>query len=1019
MTARLDSLIGPETALETDAQGDAGSIVVSSITADSRQVTPGALFVAMPGTKIDGTAFIPQAIASGAAAILAPDGYEFTQWCPVPVLRAVEPRIALARIAARFYGPGPDTVVAVTGTSGKTSVAEFTRQIFARLGFKAASLGTLGVVSPSGASYGSLTTPDPVTLARTLAALRAEGVTHLAMEASSHGLDQHRLDGVTLAAGAFTNLGRDHLDYHPTMDDYLKAKLGLFERLLRPGQPAVVNSDGARSDDVMTAARRRGLDVLSTGSRGSTIRLDGVTRDGFCQILTLHADGQTITTRLPLLGAYQVENALLAAGLAIAAGADAADAIAALEHLVGVPGRLEVAAQARGGLAVVDYAHKPEALAACLDALRPFATGKLICVMGCGGDRDRGKRPIMGRIAAEKSDIVIVTDDNPRTEPPAAIRAEVLAGIAPADAASVREIGDRTEAIREAVAMLAPGNVVVVAGKGHETGQIVGGTVLPFCDRDEIIAALSGGIASASAITASTTAPNPPPASPAPTSPAPAPVAPLAPAPVAASPVANAERPPLWSIADAIAATRALADGVVAGPITGVSIDTRSLVPGDLFVALADQRDGHEFVTTAFKAGAAAALVKTDYVRQPGDGLLLRVPDPLAGLENLGRAARAWLSPEARVIAVTGSAGKTTAKEMLRAALSAIGETHASEKSYNNHWGVPLTLARMPATTRFAVFEIGMNHAGEITPLSRMVRPHVAVITTVAPAHLGNFDSIEGIADAKAEIFAGLEPGGLAVIPRDNAHFERLKRQAEAAASSPAIVISDFGEHEATQSLKLDGVELHVDGSSAAVQLYGIDHGRLDVGIPGRHNLLNAAAVLAAIATFVPLSDDRPRQALKTFGHGAAGAMAGRGRVEEFDGILLIDESYNANPASMRAALETMALQPRDRRRIAVLGDMLELGAQSAALHAGLAEAIIACGVDLVLASGPNMAHLYAKLPLDKRGEWAATSAGLERYLLETVRSGDVVMIKGSNGSRMAPLVAALKSRHIRAPANG
>jgi len=501
MAIRLDSLLGPDVARDTPNPGmsddesyggSSAAIVITAITADSRKVTPGALFAAMPGTKADGASFISDAISKGAAAILVSEDAVLPDNAvgSVPVLRAAEPRLALARVAARFYGPGPDTIVAVTGTSGKTSVAEFTRQIFAHLGLASASLGTLGVVSPSGASYGSLTTPDPVTLAATLAALRAEGVTHLAMEASSHGLDQRRLDGVALAAGAFTNLGRDHLDYHPTVDDYLSAKLGLFERLLQPGQPAVINTDGARSADAAAVARKRGLAVIEVGkaaaTTGDTIRLLDVVRDGFRQRLTLSILGRETVVTLPLLGAYQVENALTAAGLVVACGAPERAIAGALEALTGVPGRIEVVGSAKGGLGVVDYAHKPEALAACLDALRPFATGRLICVMGCGGDRDRGKRPIMGGIAADKADVVIVTDDNPRTEDAAAIRSEVLAG-----ASGAREIGDRTEAIKAAVAMMGEGDVVVVAGKGHETGQIVGTAVLPFSDHEVLRSALA------------------------------------------------------------------------------------------------------------------------------------------------------------------------------------------------------------------------------------------------------------------------------------------------------------------------------------------------------------------------------------------------------------------------------------------------------------------------------------------------------------------------------------------------
>jgi UDP-N-acetylmuramoyl-L-alanyl-D-glutamate--2,6-diaminopimelate ligase len=464
---------------------DAAALAVTGVTADSRTVTPGDLFIAIPGTKADGGRYIADAAARGAVAAIAAVGAAVPLGLTIPVLRTPDPRVALASIAARIYAGQPATVVAVTGTSGKTSVAEFTRQIFAACGREAASLGTIGVVSPKNTIYGSLTTPDPVSLHKTLASLAREGVTHLAMEASSHGLDQHRLDGVTIAAAAFTNLGRDHMDYHPTVEDYFAAKMRLFENLLPPDRPAIINRDGAYAAEAEAVARRSGRPVLTVGRSGETIKLDKAEATGFAQRLTLTAGGHTTIVDLPLVGAYQVENALVASALALATGEDPALVLAALATLKGVKGRLEIIGERNGGLGVVDYAHKPEALAAALDACRPFATGRLICVFGCGGDRDRGKRPIMGRIAAEKSDVVIVTDDNPRTETASAIRAEVLAG-----AAGATEIGDRAEAIRSAVAMMGPGDVVLVAGKGHETGQIVGETVLPFSDHDVLAEAL-------------------------------------------------------------------------------------------------------------------------------------------------------------------------------------------------------------------------------------------------------------------------------------------------------------------------------------------------------------------------------------------------------------------------------------------------------------------------------------------------------------------------------------------------
>ncbi len=463
----------------------ADTVLVTGITAASAAVGPGAIFAGLPGSKVDGAAFVPEAIARGASTVIVGKGKAIIVPPSVTLIEVENPRAALAKIAAKFAGKQPRCAVAVTGTSGKTSVADFARQIFSSLGHKAASVGTIGIVKPDGAVYGSLTTPDPVTLHATLAALADEGVTHLAFEASSHGLDQHRLDGVVLTAAAFTNLGRDHMDYHATEDAYLNAKLRLFTELLEPGQSAVINTDGARSGDVAAAAKARGLRLLTVGTAGETLKRTSLTRDGFQQRIGILSDGRTYDVRLPLVGAYQVENALVAAGLAIATGEETGAVLDALSSLKGVPGRLEIIGEKNGGLAVVDYAHKPEALEAALDACRPFATGRLISVFGCGGDRDKGKRPIMGRISVEKADITIVTDDNPRTEEAAAIRKQILAG-----AIGAREIGDRAEAIATAVAMIRPGDVVLVAGKGHETGQIIGDRVVPFSDHDEIRRAL-------------------------------------------------------------------------------------------------------------------------------------------------------------------------------------------------------------------------------------------------------------------------------------------------------------------------------------------------------------------------------------------------------------------------------------------------------------------------------------------------------------------------------------------------
>lgn len=473
-------------------------VEISGLTADSRQVGAGYLFAALPGSRADGRDFIPQALEKGAAAVLAPKGTRLPETAqgearPVALITDANPRRRLALLAARFYGCQPETVAAVTGTNGKTSVASFTRQIWQALGQDAASLGTLGLQPPRADAPASLTTPDSVELHRCLATLARDHIDHVVLEASSHGLDQSRLDGVRVSAAAFTNLTRDHLDYHGTMEAYLAAKLRLFTGLLQDGGAAVVNIDDPAGADVVAACRARGVRLITYGkSEGADLRLLAQQPTATGQNLKIAVFGKDYDVALPVAGAFQADNVLAALGLVLAGNAETDKAVKALEQVSGVPGRVElVGATPAGGHVYVDYAHTPDALETVLKALRPHTENRLFVIIGCGGDRDPGKRPMMGRIAVTLADDAIITDDNPRSEDPAGIRQEMLA-----EAPGAQEIGDRGAAIATAVAALGPGDVLVIAGKGHETGQIVGGQVLPFDDREiarTAISKLAGG----------------------------------------------------------------------------------------------------------------------------------------------------------------------------------------------------------------------------------------------------------------------------------------------------------------------------------------------------------------------------------------------------------------------------------------------------------------------------------------------------------------------------------------------
>ncbi len=451
-------------------------VEITGLARDSRNVKPGQLFAALPGHTGDGISYIEQAIQSGAVAIVAPLNTNVSG--NVSVALAAEPRQLFARISARFYPHQPEHIAAVTGTSGKTSTVQFTRQFWQLAGKRAASIGTLGIIGNDIERYGSLTTPDCVSLHQDLDMLATEKkITHVAMEASSHGLDQYRLDGVNLKYAAFTNFSREHLDYHQTMEAYLNAKLRLFGEVLPATGTAVINRDIPEFDHIAAVAIRRGIKVISFGEGQADIRITKKEYAAGGQNITLSAFGKTYTSQINLVGAFQSANILCAASIAIASGEDVQATINNMPRLVGVRGRLERVGSHKDGTVYVDYAHKPDALENVLKALRPHTTNRLIVVFGCGGNRDTGKRPIMGEIAQRLADVVIVTDDNPRFEDPASIRKAVLEGCPGAT-----EIGDRTKAIAAGLEMMKNGDVLVIAGKGHETGQIIQGQTVPFDD---------------------------------------------------------------------------------------------------------------------------------------------------------------------------------------------------------------------------------------------------------------------------------------------------------------------------------------------------------------------------------------------------------------------------------------------------------------------------------------------------------------------------------------------------------
>jgi MurE/MurF fusion protein len=958
----------------TDVLHALPDVQILDVTVDSRRVKHGTLFVAARGAtpkSRDGHDFVAGAIAAGAVAVIAERPCDAP--AGVPVIVVADPRAVGARAVERICGSpsGALSLCGVTGTNGKTTVTTLLAHIANAAGRKGGVIGTLGVGSPDAPKKTGFTTPEAEDLSRALVGLRTDGFDVIGMEVSSHALATRRADGVDFAAVAFTNLSHDHLDFHGTIAAYLDAKKRLVADLRRQGTVALIP---AGSGDVERTLREAAPDAWSWAVDDDATLTATHVRSGAAGLaftLTFAPPGGerrvAEVTAPHLLGRFNVENALVAAGLALAVGVAFDDVVKGLAVARPPRGRMERVPSRDGQpLVVVDYAHTPDALERALLTARGFTTGRLIVVFGCGGDRDAAKRPVMGRIAADIADVVVITDDNPRSEDGDVILDAIAEGIAGRKrlVAHDRELGpgtwlrqrNRRRAIGAALQCASEGDVVVIAGKGHETDQRSGDVVLPFDDVRE-----------------------------------------------AAGLLQRRPRPAFLP--------RDFVNGVLGPPVSaiaastflGVSTDSRAIEPGCLFVPLVGDRfDGHAFVEGALQAGAAAALVaRNTPLAARTDLPLYVVDDTLAALQVL---AERWLQalPATR-IGLTGSNGKTTTKELLAAALRAgFGDDAvlATFGNLNNHIGVPLTALTVEAHHRVAVFEMGMNHLGEIASYCAVARPTIGLVVNMGTAHAGNVGGVEGVARAKAELFEALPAAGVAVVNGDDA---RCVREAQAKSRAPVLF---FGTAPYAD-VRLDDVVDIETGGQQLVLRRGDESVIVTIPLDGRHNAQNAAgAVAAAVAAGV---DFRTAVLGLADVHQAGGRLQRKRRA---DGLLILDDSYNANPDSMEAGLETLRHVAGGRRRIAVLGEMLELGPLSGSAHkhigaaaaqSGLAALFVCGGHKDDYAAGAHGAGL-------KDVVVAADSAALAPLVAAAVAAGDVVLVKGSRGARMERVVEALLS---------
>ena len=908
---------------------------------DSRLVEPGDVFVACPGATTDGRLYVEQAIGNGAAAVLF-EAYEqggphSVEQTVVPVLEVERLAEQLGVLAHEWYGRPSEalSVVAITGTNGKTSSAQWLAAALNAESVPCGTVGTLGVILPDGTNLGgALTTPDVLTMHRSLAAIRAAGATVAAIEASSIGLDQGRLDAVHIRIAAFTNLTHDHLDYHETIERYKAAKFALFHR---PGlEAAVVNIDDLAGRELAAQLDPAELDTYSQERGAASIQAGDVHPGTYGLVFNLSIAQRTAQIVTRLVGTHNISNLLLIAGVLARLGWSLTRIARALSGLRSVGGRLEVVealdscsgeAGSDGPMVVVDYAHTPDALRRALEALRETAAsrgGRLVCVFGCGGDRDKGKRPVMGGLAGRLADEVILTNDNPRTEDPSAILDDILRGM---DGQQPVVQPDRAAAILRAIWRADAADVVLLAGKGHETYQEIAGRRSPFDDREWSRLALT------------------------------------------------------WRLG------------------ASVCSDSRRIAPGQIFLALQGERfDGHAYLDEVRAVGACAAIVAA---RNPAINLVqFEVGDTTTALRLLGAQWRRCFDIPA--IAVTGSNGKTTTKEMIASILRAwVGADHAlwTRGNLNNDLGVPLTLLELRSGHQAAVFELGMNHPGEIALLADMALPTVALVNNAQREHQEFMHTVEAVARENGSVISALPKDGVAVFPADDSYTGLWRELAQGRRVLSFGLDASFDVHADDIHAEPAHTSFRLNTAAGAVSLL--------LKAPGLHNLRNAlAAAACALAAGAPL--EAVAEGLRNFD-----PVAGRMQPHPLPGgMQLIDDTYNANPDSVRAAIDVLArLQGR---KVLVLGDMAEVGADGPAMHAEVGAYARQQGIDVLLTYGPATRECAAAF-----GENSHSFDDIDSLLqcLAGLTPANI-LVKGSRGTRMERVVQG-HTQQLQAQAEG
>ena len=927
--------------LISNLKPEIGAIKIKGISFDSRSTKKGDLFVSIKGDKFDGNDYIDQAVSKGAKVVL--NSRLIKKNKKAIFINFNDTRNALARLSSKYYKNKPKNIIAVTGTNGKTSVADFFYQVFKLQEKKSGFIGTLGFRKNKSLKHRKLTTLDSLTLNKDLDEMKRNGINNVIIEASSHGLKQKRLNFLKVKAGIFTNLSHDHLDYHKNMKDYLQSKLILFKDIVNKKGTIITDTDIKQYRAIKKIQKKRKLKILTIGSKGSVFKvLNHKIYQNF-QHLEVRYKKKTYKLRINLYGSIQIKNLFMAIIASKICGLKIENIFDKIEQIKSVEGRLQLIRTLPNNSKIfLDYAHTPDALKNALLSLREHFQKKITVIFGCGGERDKSKRILMGQVAKKYCDKIYITDDNPRNESPKKIRKDIMKGLKNTKA---REIGNRKKAILYALKNSDPFEVILIAGKGHENYQDLGKRKIYLSDKNLTKNFKNKNIFS------------------------------------------NKKKNNLRY------------NGVILNRIlknkknylfNGVSINSKTTKRNNLFVAIRGKKnDGHDFLNEAIKNGANYCAVSNKVKKR---SKFIRVKNTMRLLNLFAQKKRNLSS--AKFIAVTGSSGKTTVKTMIGNLLKQYDKTYFSPSSYNNQYGVPLSISNVRPNDNFGVFEVGMNKFNEIFKLSRMVKPHIGIITNISEAHLENFKSVQDIAKAKSEIIYNIQKGGTVILNRDDKFFNYFKKIAK----KNKIMVKSFGYSKKSNVRFLNlkkrqgtfFLKLFVDGKRYLLKINNANKNYI-------MNILSCISVLKELNLCL--------YRIKNF-FKKHSLLEGRGKINKINILnkkfFLIDESYNANPLSVKSAIENFSdIQKKGKKKYFLFGDMLELGKNSHIYHKKISKLINNSDIDKTFVYGDRALETYRFLKKNKRGEVIKNLQLFKRKINILLKNGDFLMIKGSNATKL------------------